>query len=283
MPNQPTPVDLFTYLDYRAFIRDWFEARKRSDKRFTHRHFLGLAGFTSSSALINVMSGTRNLSPESTESFARAMELDPEERAFFRALVALDQAATDDERNEAWALISAERRFRSARQLDGEAVRFLSQWVMPAIHQLAARDDFSDDPAWIAAALRPVVSEDVAREALASLQLLGLLARDEGGRLRPANVSVVTPREVEHLAVCNYHRQMATRALESVAAFPAEERHLLGVTVAVPAELVPQVKQELNRMQARLLDLCDSAEAPADRVYQINLQFVPLSNSRSEA
>ncbi len=75
---------------------------------------------------------------------------------------------------------------------------------------------------------------------------------------------------------------MTQRAFDAVAAFDPSERHLLGVTIAVPEGLVSQLKQELNRFQARILDLADAAEAPTDRVYQVNLQLVPLSDAREE-
>ncbi len=279
MSDTPPIPDLFTYLDYRAFLRDWFEVAKIHDPKLSHRGFVRAAGMSSPSVLTNVLKGKRNLSADSTEGFARAMVLDDEEREFFRALVTLDQATTDDERNEALAIISAERRFRSARRLEGEAFRFLSHWYLPAIHQLATRPDFQADPAWIAGHLRPEISVAEAEDALESLQTLGLLAPDPNGVMRSVDQSIVTAREIAHLAACNYHRQMTQRAYDSVAGFAPEDRHLLGVTIAVPDALVGRLKAELNRLQARMLDLADGAEAPPDRVFQVNLQLVPLSDS----
>jgi uncharacterized protein (TIGR02147 family) len=282
--SEPNPLpDLFSYLDYRAFIRDWFEARKAVDPSLTHRSFVQAAGMRSPSVLINVLAGARNLSPESTESFAAALGLDDDERGFFRALVAFGQATTDEDRNEALAIVSAERRFRSARRLEGEAFRFLSHWYLPAVHQLANRSDFRADPVWIAASLRPQIRVEEAEQALDSLRTLGLLAPAADGELTPVDESIVTARELEHLAACNYHREMTQRAYDAVASFGPSERHLLGVTIAVPSGLVPQLKAELNRFQARILDLADAAEAPADRVFQVNLQLVPLSDVRGEA
>src|SRR5690606_29615829 len=121
-----------------------------------------------------------------------------------------------------------------------------------------------------------------AAEALDALTKLGLLVPGADGRVRPSESSVVTPPEVSDLAACNYHREMAQRAHDAIAAFDADERHLLGLTVAVPQSLIPVLKQELQRMQTRRLGLCDGAEAPAGRVYQSNLQLVPLSDVRGE-
>src|SRR5688572_1066392 len=109
------PPDLFAYLDYRAWLRDWFAAQKAADARFSHRLFTRRAGVRSPSLLAEVVAGKRNLTAATLEGFVRALRLDHEEALFFAALVQLDQAETEDEKNAAWEQASASRRFRTAR------------------------------------------------------------------------------------------------------------------------------------------------------------------------
>jgi hypothetical protein len=52
--------------------------------------------------------------------------------------------------------------------------------------------------------------------------------------------------------------------------------------VAIPETLVEQVKDEIKAFQSRMLDLCDSAKNDAERVYQLGLQFFPLSAGSEE-
>lgn len=271
---------VFDHLDFRAFLAEWFAAKKASNPRFSHRMFARLAGQRSPSLLHHVMEGTRNLTPATTESFARAMKLGAGEAEFFGLLVALGQAETDTERNEAWERIAATRRFREARRIEGAGFEYLSSWYYPAIRELAHRGDFVDDPDWIARTLRPRITPARARRALEAMLGLGLLVRADDGRVRPADASVVTPHEVEGLAVHNYHHGMLERAREAIDAFDPTERHFGAVTVAVPDALVPRLKQEIAAFQERLLNLCDTAAEPKDRVYQLNLQLFPLSESR---
>jgi hypothetical protein len=47
--------------------------------------------------------------------------------------------------------------------------------------------------------------------------------------------------------------------------------------VAIPHELMPVLKEQLNAVQARLLDLCDTAAGLKRRVVQINLHLFPLT------
>jgi len=269
--------DLFKYLDYRAWLRDWFEARKAANPRFSHRAFVRRTGQRSPSLLADVIGRRRNLTPALVERFSAATKLTAEEARFFGLLVALDQAQEPDERNRVWEKIAASRRFLAARRIEGESFRYVSRWYYPAIRELARRSDFEADPAWIAQTLVPRITTAQARDALRALVDLGMLTEVDG-RMQQTEGAVVTPREVAGLAAHNYHQGMLERAIDGIRGFKAVERHYTGVTVCVPEALMPQLKKELNVFAERLLEICDSAEG-AERVLQINLNLFPLSAS----
>lgn len=264
--------DIFTYLDYRSFLEDWFAARKETNRRFSHRLFARLAGHKNPSLLLQVIHNKRNLTEASLQGFLKAMKLDADEAAFFSLLVQLDQGRTHDERKQAWEAIAATRRFRRARRLDTLAVRFLQDWSYPAIHELAQLPGFRNDPEQVSRSLHPTISLREARKALKELHELGLL--DQG---KPTDKTVVTPHQLTGVAVRDYHRQMMERAEACLDSVPADQRHFGAVTVAINSELLPALKAEVASFQERILELCDSADAPADRVYQLNLQLFPLS------
>lgn len=288
MSNDALP-DVFAFLDHRAYLAAWFDAKKRAHKRFSHRAFARRAGQKSPSLLLHVIQGKRNLTESTRVAFADALELTGSAREAFFALIDLDQAPTDEARQAAWDRLSALRRFREARRIEDASFAYLSHWYIPAIRELAVSGDFQADPAWLAAALRPRITRRQARKALDTLVELGLLVPDpeapddaEPPRLVPAEASLTTAPQVAGLAVHNYHREMTERARESIEGAAPEERHLLGVTVPVAPHLVAELKEELNAFQARLLDLCDRTDADARQVYQINLQLFPLSEAPEE-
>lgn len=272
----PLP-DLYSYLDYRSFLSDWFQARKEANPRFSHRAFARRAGQRSPSLLLHVIDRKRNLTPGTMEGFARAVGLQGDDLGYFAALVQLDQAETEKERNRAWEHVRATRRFREARRLEGDSFDYLSHWRHPAIRELSTVAEFRPEPAWIASRLRPEITEEEARDSLELLHRLGLLVTDEPGRCSPRDVSIVTPHEVAGLAVYNYHASMTDRAREALAATRSDERHYCAVTMAVPESMLPTLKRELATLQERLLELGDSAEGPRERVLQLNLHLFPLS------
>jgi len=270
-------VELYSYLDYRRFLADWFEARKAGNPRYSHRLFARKSGHKNPSLLLLVIQRKRNLTGAQVASFSRAMGLDAEQSRFFAHLVALDQAKTQVEQNEAWSHISSSRRFREARSLHGQGFEVISKWYHSAIHELARRDDFLPEPAWVARTLQPKVTVAQARKALELLFELGMLVEDDDGGVSPRDVSLATPHEVVGLAARNYHDGMLDLARRSIEEIDRDQRHLCAVTVCIPRELIPKLKREFDAFQERLLDLCDGADAPPEQVYQAHLALFPLS------
>lgn len=268
---------VFGYLDYRAYLRDWFAAKKNENPRYSHRLFSRRTGQRSPSFLSDVLKGRRNLTDDSIPRVCDALGISGEDAEFFTALVHLDQAGTAREKNQAWARLSATRHWKEARHLEGEGFRYLSHWYIPAVRELAALPGFRADAQWIATTLSPPIRPDQAESALQCLRDLGMLVQTDAGVWEPREVRITTPPEVSRLAVQNYHEGMLTLAREAIGRFKARDRHFLAVTAHVPQSLMPQVKRELNAMQTRLLELVDGATDPPDQVVQLHLHCFPLS------
>jgi uncharacterized protein (TIGR02147 family) len=280
MPDDAPSI--YDYLDYRQFLADWFVHEKSLRPTFSHRAFVRRTGQRSPSLLSDVIAGRRNLTPAGLEGFLRALRLPAPEARFFTSLVELDQAETPDEKNAAWADVAATQRFRSSRRLEDDGFRYLSTWYVPVVRELANRDDFREDPAWIARQIRPRITAAQARDALELLIEMDLLRREPSGRIGFGGGSVVTPHEVRSLAVRNYHDGMLERAREALTEVDRAQRHFLGVTVSVPEALLPELKERLNAVQERVLDLCSSSELPGGRVMQFTFSFFPLSTAEEE-
>jgi len=107
---------------------------------------------------------------------------------------------------------------------------------------------------------------------------LGMLVQSDNGTIEQADGAIVTPSEVLGLAVHNYHQGMLNRAIDGIEEFKSSERHYTGLTVCVPSGHIHLLKEELNRFAERLLEICDGAEEPPQRVYQLQLLAFPLSS-----
>ena len=221
-------LSIYDFLDYRAYLKGYYEAAKRVRPSFSFRLFSKLAGLRSPNFLKLVIDGERNLGPESVDRFVEALGLEAAEAEFFADLVAFAQATSLAAKNRAFERIAASRRFRQARRIDGELFAYLSHWYNPAIRELAAREDFQEDPRWIAAQLRPRITPTEAAEAMKLLLSLGLLVRDpDTGRVLRGDPTLTTEHEVRSLGAAAFHRQMLERAAQSMETVPRELRDLI--------------------------------------------------------
>lgn len=270
--------DIFEFVDYRAYLRAYYEAAKKHTVAFSYRYFARKAGYASPSFLRHVMRGERNLSEDSIERFAEALNLNEEATEFFRILVIFEQTENPSERRRVFETIAASRRWRQARRLDGGYFSYLSHWYYPAIREMAARKDFCDDPAWIARQLLPEIPEESAREALDVLLDLGLLVRDSRGRVVRGDPTISTGHEVRSMGIVNYHLQMLERAGASMEAVPSARRDLGALTACISRQTVDEVKARIHEFRELILEICDRDDHP-EVVYQFNTQFFPMSAS----
>ncbi len=268
--------DVFDYLSYREYMRDYYAAGKEHVDVFSFRYLARRAGFGSPSFIKLVMEGERNLSADGAAKVAVAFELEADDAMYFKALVDFEQAPGVKEKNDAFEHVAAARGYRNARCIDFDMFEYLSRWYYPAVREMVARLDFEEDPEWIAERLMPRVGVEEVSKALEVLERLGLVTRDASGMMVRGEPTVTTGPEVGSLAVGNIHRQMLERAAESIELFPSHVRDISALTLCVSMERVPELKQRLRAFREVLLSLCENEERP-ERVYQLNMQLFPLN------
>lgn len=274
-------IDVFAYLDYRAYLRDYYNARKAAGRGFSYRSFSRRAGLKSPNYLKLVMDGERNLSADMAERFAQACGLKDDEVRYFVDLVNFGQAASLAERNQHYGRLTGFQRYRNAHKLDLAHAAYYSAWYMPAIRELVARADFRADPSWIAEQLIPPIAPTEAARALETLLELGLLVKDEGGVLRQADALLSTGPETRGLHIASYHRAMMQRAMESIDLVPAHQRDISSLTLCLGEAGLRAFKERVQRFRKELLEL-SALEPKPEQVVQINFQLFPLSRGRTE-
>jgi uncharacterized protein (TIGR02147 family) len=254
---------------------------KATQKRFSYRYFSKKAGYASPNFLKLVIDGQRNLSLDSIERFATALELTTAERDVFQALVLLGQARTDEERNRRYAqLQSGPRKTQKTTALERAQYEVYSLWYALPIREMMTWPAFREDPEWIARRLQPRIRPTEVARALELLQKTGLVVRDAEGVLRPQDAKLATPSSVTSLAIRNYHRAMLNLAARSLDAMPLEKRNVTSLTVMLTPSQYTDVCQRVADFRQALLDSIDDAATPRDdsRVCLVGFQVFPLAS-----
>lgn len=274
-------ADIFTYLDYRAYLKDVFQEMKDARASFSHRAFARMAGFASSNFVMLVMQGKRNLSSTGIQKVAKGLKLKKAEAEFFENLVRFNQAKTDSEKNFYYERIASNRRYAQAKPLEKGEFEYYSKWYIPVIREMVLMDDFRDDPSWIAARLQPQVTPHEAEAALKLLFDLGFVEKDASGKIVQTHRHIASGDEVRSLAVTNFQREMIERAAKSIEVTPADRREIGSVTFAVSKEKLGAAKKMIREFRSQLSGFL-AEETTADAVYQFNLQLFNLTRIDKE-
>lgn len=277
-PVSDTPPEVFRYLDYRAYLRDFYEHKKAGPRSFSYRAFSRRAGLKSPNYLKLVMDGDRNLTASMAGNFADGCGLSGESKAYFIDLVAFNQAHTGPERTAAYDRLKSHRRYRSVQRLELAHAAYHASWYIPAIRELACRPDFEGEAAWVAARLRPRITQSQAARGLRILRELSMLIQNDDGRWVQAEALVSTGPETAGVHIGNYHRMMMRQAAAAIDEFPPAQRDISSLTLCLGAEKLAEVKARIVRFRRELLELSVEDESPR-QVVQVNFQLFPLSDS----
>jgi uncharacterized protein (TIGR02147 family) len=271
-------ITIFEYDNYRAYLGDLYKLYKETKPHFSYRYFSQKAGFRSPNFLKLVIEGKRNLSPESIEKFSNALKLAKKEAEFFRVLVHLNQARTVGEKKIYAEQLMQFRPFRYIHPLRQDQYRYYADWYNIAIRELTMLPEFLEDPAWIARRLVPPISPQQAQKALELLLQLGLLERDESGRLVQVDAFISTGDEVTSTSVANYHRTAIQMGAEALDRFAGPDRDISSVTMTLSEKNFREIKTLIQRFRKELLAIADQDQSP-EGVYQVNFQLFPLAKS----
>lgn len=269
--------DVFDYLDYRRYLRDFYQRRKERSA-FSYRAFSMRAKLKSPNYLKLVIDGERNLTPAMAKRFAAACGLSGQAALFFSELVAFGQTESIDDRNDIYSRLRSFRQYREAHTLQIAQDEYHSRWYLPAIRELALAHDFRPDPEWIAGRLVPKIRVSDARFALSILQQLGLLVPDGEGGLRQGTSLVSTGAETAGLHMVNFHRTMMQLASESLERVRHDRRDVSSVTLCLGPSGLELIKRSIVRFRRELLELSELEKQP-EQVVQVNFQLFPLSTS----
>lgn len=270
-----SPIDVFEYLDYRAFLKDYYAAKKANGRGFSFRSFSRRAGLRSPNHLKRVMDGDRNLTSTMAVVYTEALGLSGERSTYFCDLVQFGQARSSAERNAAYQRLTRFRGYREAHKLDLAHSEYHSTWYLPAIRELVLRHDFQDDAGWIARQMVPPITRSEANKAVQLLLKLGLLSREDGTLVQTSRV-LSTGAETLGLHIGNYHRTMMKRAAESIDLVPAPRRDISSLTFCVGDDGLKRIKERIQQFRKELIAMLEQEEF-GTQVVQLNMQLFPLS------
>lgn len=265
--------DVLVHQDYRTFLREVVD-NKSSPFHRNLRSLAVAAGMKSPAAMSMIVNGKRNLSTSAADRLCDNFQVNERRRNYFINLVRLAQSRTPSERVLVEEQLFKLRTAQEKQPLELSRYRFLSRWFYPAIYVMADSPHFESSAEWITSKLVPKVSLKEVKEALGDMKNLGLL-QEVDGALRPVRPLLAAANQIAMVAVRRYHESMIELARQSLD-LPLGDREIQGITLSFRGDRKEEFVERLSKFRSEMNEAFGSSN-DADRVYQLNFQFFPLS------
>ncbi|MBN2036143.1 MAG: TIGR02147 family protein [Chitinispirillaceae bacterium] len=267
---------VFSYIDYRLFLKDYYKEQKKHSRFFSYRYFSQKAGINSPSFLKQVIESKRNLTTLTIDKFITALKLNEKEGLFFRHLVLFNQAKSVQEKQEHYAVMVSMMHTVKEQRLTALQHEYYNHWFVPVVRELVSLHDFNGDYRKLAATVTPSISVREARFAVKLLKKLGMIEQLPGGAYRQTDAAIISDSSVARMAVRSFNREMLRKAEAALDTTPVEERQIYGVTVGISKECYNVLATEMAAFRDRVVAIVNR-DTGSSRVYQMHLQLFPLS------
>jgi uncharacterized protein (TIGR02147 family) len=269
-------MNLEEYVDYRQFLKDFYEENKKQHSYFSYRYFCRKAGINSPPFYKEVAHGKRNLTDQTVTAFIKGLGLNARQGDFFRELVFFTQAKNAQRKQEHLERMRGLLPRISEKVLPADFYSYYSRWYHIAVRELACMIDWKDDYKVLAASLRPSIKVREARQAIKLLLDLGMIRKGDNGRYEQTARHLTSGPEVVSLSVRQVNEQLSSLGAEAIGRFPASARDVSSLTVGLAPESYGLVKVAIQEFKDKVKRLISLQGTPG-AVYNLNVQFFPLS------
>ncbi|MBN2037371.1 MAG: TIGR02147 family protein [Chitinispirillaceae bacterium] len=267
------------YTDYRAFLSDFYNQKKKSSRYFSYRQFCLKSGLKSPSIYREVAAGKRNLTSASIASFVKGLGLSERDGRFFENLVLFNQAKSEEAKKKHLAILRGLRYRKPQKLIPVHLFEYYEKWYHPVIRELAVAMEWNNDFSLLAKSVHPPIKTLEARESVELLLTLGFLKKKNGGGYAQADPDITTGAEVNSLAVRALNREYARLGLEAIDRFPPSQRDISSVIMAVPRSRLADLKREIADFRKRIVTLTGDGSIKPDSFYSLVVEFFPVGQS----
>jgi uncharacterized protein (TIGR02147 family) len=266
--------NIFTYSDYRRFIKDAIEDKRKKNPQFSYRCAAIRMGISSGS-LARVLNGTRHPGSDLMRKLTLYLGLKKREAEYFSLLAGFESIKDEGKRRACYQKMLKMRAERN-KPVPKEQYRFFEQWYHVALFELLRTGKYSGDNAAFGSMLIPSVSESKTRKAIELLKRLEYIQESKDGTVCAAHPFLTTGETWESVAIHAFQVAMSNLGAQALDTIPKEERDFSTLTMALSKEAFARARDVVKKARMEISAIERECTAP-DRVYQINFQSFPLS------
>jgi uncharacterized protein (TIGR02147 family) len=271
--------NILTYIDYRHYLIDLYEAMKKVNPRLSYREFGRMAGSPSPNFLQFIRDRKLNIHPSEIGAIAGKTDMSRKEEMYFETIAGFDHAKTHEEKDRFFRRMLSAREFGPIRQLDKTQYEYFSHWYIPVIREILVSPGCTGDAAWIARKIVPEVSVAKVKKGVKLIESLGVAVKNPDGSWSQRDSAISTPSQVFSLAITKYHRDSIQLGREAIDRFAPADRDIRSVTLGVSQDGANEVKERLESFWKELLAFAGTQKS-VEKVIQVNLQMFPMTHTK---
>jgi uncharacterized protein (TIGR02147 family) len=270
---------VFAYNDFRAYLRDYYQLRHEQDSCFSKAAICRQLGLPNSRSYFQDILNGKFLSPVKIPLLITMLGLSKEEANYFRVLVNFNQATADPQERELLFEQLVRLNHTPTRIVEPQLYAYYRQWHHSAVRAVLGVIDFVDDYKQLAKSLAPPLTIRQAKESVALLLSLGLIAKNEEGLHKPTDSVISTGRFAQSELVRQYQQHCLDAAKQVLLANRKQPQRMITKMLSVSAEGYGRIAQKIEQFNAEITSIVHNDGARADRVCQLSIVLVPLSNT----
>ena len=269
---------IFTYIDYRCYIADWYEEQQESGKPVSYRDIAQFVGYKSPAHITMLLRGKTRLSPEKTLKFTRLFMFRKKEADYFSLLVEYSHSKGIRQKKNVYARLL---KFKECGTvlLDPDQYEYYQKWYYAVIHDIISFYPFRGDFKALARMVEPSITTREAQGAVRLLERIGFIEKSGDGFYVSCYPGISAYAEERNVVLSSYAESMIDRAKYALDKLPDEERLVSWAGFSVSGETYKKMRAEARAFRKRLVEMAQKDPSP-ERVFHLNLQMFPVSKKQ---
>lgn len=266
---------IFSYNNFRQFLADAYESRRKGDAGFTKAYICRELGLPNSRSYFQDVLNGKFVSDIKIPLFIKLFRLSQEEAHYFLVLVKFNQCDNPEEKELLLdQLISLNR--TPQKIISKKAYAYYKEWYNSAVKAMLEVVDFDGNCSELAKKMLLPVKTRQVKESIKLLKELGLIRKNERGYFKPVDKVISTGSvELDPLV-----RQFQLKCLEIARLALVRNRkqpeRVLTKTISISGECYKKLEKQIDKFNSEIRSIVHKDEAKADRVYQLDLALFPL-------
>lgn len=238
-------------------LNRYFLDLKAKNPRLSQRYFAQKLGI-SSGALNEILKGKRKISAKLANRIAERLQLDPKSTAGF-----IEKSKQDGTRIE-------------YQQIRDDQFHLISEWQHYGILNLVKSENCQHKPAWFAQQLNlPVKNIQDSLDRLLRLEMLKL----ENRKYIRTTPHVQTSDDVLNLSIQKSNLEDLEMIKDHMNSLTVDERDLTSITMLLDAELMPEMKKWIRKVQDQFADKFETTQS--SQVFRLTMALFPLKKPKT--